>query len=246
MAATSIRPGSRPVARVRRHSVLHLRMPPACTLAAQCSAIITSIGRAMTTWVGRQSLSTRPWASSACRTAATVPGDPCSRNRRRQGSGHRGLAGCAGGTGTPGSSRASTPTDSRTSSSDGSATGSMGAMPNRGGESGQGSGMSTLPRPGATVASTWSTRPGWATPARGQVDPAYQLEVHAVGERPDDGPAAGSGLVAEPVPGSRAALAEMRGPGRDCLLVGDVAHQPRNQRVRRGRLMQALCRVSVP
>ena len=174
----------------------------------------------MTTCVGRQSVSTRPWASrlrayggdgrrGAVQAEPTPPGQRPRRGRAP-----------AVGRGTSGSRWASTPTASRTSSSSGSSARvhRRGAEPARRGRA-RGAGTSTRPRPGAAVASTRSARPRWSAPCRrGEVDPADQLEVDRVGE----GPACASAsvarcqvveLVAPGRPGRRTPGAQVRRPG---------------------------------
>jgi hypothetical protein len=175
MPPRSIDRGSRPAASARRHAVLHFRIPPSRTEAAHHSAIITGTGRTRTMCLGRQSVSTRPWASRLLRTPATVPGDPCSRKRRRQGSGHGAGTASAVGWGTSGSRCARTPTASRISSSSGNPTGSIGGVPNRRGASGQGRGTSSRPRPGAAVESTRSARPRRSRPRRSPACGAARL-----------------------------------------------------------------------
>ena len=156
----------------------------AACVAAQCSAIITSTGRASTTCVGRQSVSTSPCASRPRRTAATVPGEPCSRKRRRHGSRPAPRRRCAArGAGTPGSRCTSTPDGEPDQLLLGRAVRgrwrgcrSRGLPPARAGVRRRARG------PGEAVASTRSASPGDRAPGR-QVEPADQLEVDGVGQR---------------------------------------------------------------
>ena len=154
----------------------------AACAAAQCSAIITSTGRASTTCVG----SPVGLDAGPARAAPRVRRRRCRVTRAAGSGAATGAAsrevGCSWrGAGTPGSRWTSTPTASRISSSSGSRAGSMAGLPKRAAASGQGRGTSTSPRPGEAVASTRSASPCDRTPGR-LVEPADQLEVDGVGE----------------------------------------------------------------
>ena len=157
-------------------------------------------------------------AEQVRRTALTVPGEPCRRNRRRHGSGHGEGSSSGVGRGTSGSRCTRTPTARRISCSSGTCSGSMAGVPNRLGAAGQGRGTSRRPRPGC---------PGRHHPVRqlaqpvgflacGQVDPPDQLEVDGVRQWTPEChlelvPAP---LVAPGRPGRRTSGAEVRGPSR--------------------------------
>ena len=119
----------------------------------------------------------------AARTAATVPGDPCSRNRRRQGNGHRALAGCAAWGGYAGQQvreHADGEPDQLLGRQRGRVHGGR-AEPGR--RVGPGERDVDPPAAGRGGREHLVDQARATGPPGGQVEPAYQLEVDGVGER---------------------------------------------------------------
>ena len=173
-----------------------------------------------------------PCARRPRRTSATVPGEPCSRKRRRHGSGQRRGEGCASASGTPGSRRSEHADGEPDQLLLGEPCGVDGraAEPSR--PSGQGSGTSTsaAPRGGGGEHQVGQCR----RRATGRhVEPADQLEVDARRERGAELRTPRCRVAVEPRrPGRRTSGAEVGSPAGDGLVVRR-RHQPRSIRVRR-------------